>query len=164
MGVILGFGLGELSRIIRGWYHCRRLKKALFDELVVNYHLIDQKKGNLSQIIDALENKQILRGESVHAATTIYDSCISEIIGSLQPIYRDNLHIIYERLKMNDTLLDHFYSGVTRDIQQQILRDPWLAYKKQLTDMSNSYAIVQSLIKDVVAKSPQDVMYRHSKK
>ncbi|MDO9230051.1 MAG: hypothetical protein Q7U03_10855 [Syntrophales bacterium] len=164
MGVILGFGLGELSRIIREWKRRRKLKKALLDELKMNDHLINQKKDNLGQIIEALKNKHILRAESVHAATTVYDTFFPEIIECLEPLYRDNIHIIYGHLKVNDSLMDGFYSSIVRDIQQGILKDPWKSYRNQIEDMTNSYSTAQSLIKAYLANKPQDVLYRHSER
>ena len=164
IGIVLGFSLGELSRIIRGWNRRRKLKKALLDELQMNDHLITQKKDNLSQIIKALNNNQILRAESVHAATTVYDSFFPEIIECLKPIFRDNIHIIYGYLKVNDSLMDQFYSSIVRDIQQGIIKDPWKSYRDQLEDMANSYSTAQSLIKDYLAHKPQDVLYRHGER
>mgnify|MGYP001128390731 CR=1 FL=1 len=164
IGIVLGFSLGELSRIIRGWNRRQKLKKALLDELQMNNHLITQKKDNLSQITKALNNKQILRAESVHVATAVYDSFFPEIIECLKPIFRDNIHIIYGYLKVNDSLMDQFYSSILRDIRQGIIQDPWKSYKNQLEDMTNSYSTAQNLINDCLANKPQDVLYRHSSK
>ena len=164
IGVILGFGLGELSRIIREWKRRRKLKRALFDEIETNNHLINQKKDNLRQIIEALDKKQVLRGESVHAATTIYDSYFPKIIDCLAPILRDNIHIIYGHLKVNDSFMDQYYSSITMDIQRGVLANPWASYKKQFTDICNSYILIQNLINDIIAQKPQDVFNRHNKK
>lgn len=50
IGIVLGFSLSELSRIIRGWNRRRKLKKALLDELQMNDHLTLRRKITLAKL------------------------------------------------------------------------------------------------------------------
>ena len=163
LGVLLGFGLGELSRIIREWRQRRRLKAALLDELDMNLHLIPQKEDNLQNMIKALRNKTLLPGKSVHSASTVFRTHIGEIGAHLEPIYRDNLHVIYEHLRVNDEFMDQFEQEFKRDRQLKIMENPWDAYVTFLSDLLDSLNVVKRLISALRSKNPTDVFNRHSK-
>lgn len=164
IGVALGFLLAEGSRWFREFNRRKRVKGALRDELDTNLHLIEQKKDTLRQMIQALEQRKILPGESVHSASIVYTAQISLLSEFLKPLERDSLHVVYERLRVADKMMDEFEYRIKKDLELKVMKNPWAAYKTQLTELSVSYDVVQSLIKDFIAKKPRDVFYRHDKK
>ena len=80
-----------------------------------------------------------------------------------EPIYRDNLHVIYEHLRVNDEFMDQFEQEFKRDRQLKIMENPWDAYVTFLSDLLDSLDVVKRLISALRSKNPTDVFYRHTK-
>lgn len=163
LGVVLGFGLGELTAVVKDIRSRRKIMRSLKDELQSNVFIIAQKQDIIDKMISALQNKQILEGQSLHAASLIYDVHLPLISNILTPIQRDNLHVIYESLKVIDKFLDEFEKNIKEDIDRQIMPDPWGAYQGKLGDLVDQYNKHSSLIADYLNNKPRDVFYRHTR-
>lgn len=162
IGVIIGYVLTELTRFIRTFKEKRNLRKALFDELEINYFLLEHKKDTLTNILNAIEKKEVLSGISVNAARAVYESHTSSIILLLEPIERDLIQNIYSRLEIIDTYLDNFENEIITAIKDNIANDPWAVYKSRSSDMKDNCEIIQEYIKSALDKVPLDIYERKS--
>lgn len=163
LGVVLGFCLGELTAVLKDIRSRRKIMRSLKDELQSNVSIIAQKQDIIDKMIGALQNKQILEGQSLHAASLIYDVHLPLISKLLTPIQRDNLHVIYESLKVIDKFLDEFEKNTKEDIDRQIMPDPWGTYQGKLGDLREKYNTLRSLIADYLNNKPRDVFCRHTR-
>ncbi len=133
---------------------------ALLDELRTNLSLIEQKKSILNQIIEHLKDNKLLPGSSAHAITTVYDSLLSIIYTSLDRTQRENLHVIYQHLKLNDAFLDAFERDFKADLKAGTLKHPWESiesYKSKCYEVHNDYTNVQGLIRAYLNGTPVKV-------
>ena len=93
LGVMLGYGLTEVTRVCREKRADIRLRRNLEDELRSNKFIIAQKQDVIRKMITALENKQVLPGRTTSSATIIYDTQIVGIARILGAKERDNVHL-----------------------------------------------------------------------
>jgi hypothetical protein len=157
IGVIVGAFVSVFIKWVGNILHRRRVKKALRNELERNLYTIIFKKDIIRQIIENLQIKKILSGNSVHSAKSVYIKYISLFSVYLKPIEMDNLHIIYEHLRHHDKFMDEFESRIKNDIESNRISDPWLKYEKDFKDINETYDLVQSLIKDYLENKPKDI-------
>ena len=157
VGVFVGFLLAEVARFLR--YRCRihKLRSILREELKNIPAQIEQKKDIIRQAIDQLKNRSVLPTSSVRVLQTGYIENISELYTHLSERERNCLHVIYERIRIADDLLDNFESKFLTIVQEGIITDPYQFYFARFSDTLKSYDIVQELIKSYLAGNPEDV-------
>jgi hypothetical protein len=109
VGVILGFGLGEGTRLIREKVRINQLKKLIRDELLSMRYQIPQKRQVLDDMTAALNKHEILPGDSVSIISTGYRQHISELYEHLSLKQRNCLHVIYQRLEISENLMNGFF-------------------------------------------------------
>jgi hypothetical protein len=86
-----------------------------------------------------------------------YEHNISELYPYLNKRERNCLHVIYERLKINDEMMDSFEVNILNAIQEKVMADPWDVFKGRLRDVSDSYGVAQELINSFLKGKPIDV-------
>ena len=164
IGVALGFSLGEGSRCVRKRLHIRKLKGAVRTELKAILAQIDDKEDILGQAIKALEKMGILPMAAVRFITTGYGSYIEDLYEHYSDIDRNCLHVIYERLRLADSLTESFFEDFQRAIKDKVLDDPWKAYIAHLGELAESYKVVRNLISSFLAGNAEDVFHITEKK
>jgi hypothetical protein len=160
LGILLGYALTEGTRFVRSVLERRKLRKALFDELEINYYQLEHKKNTVDNILADLKKKRILPGSSVPAASAIYETNLASVIRLLKPIERDVVQNIYARLRIIDTFLDEFEHKLIAALKDKIASNPWLAYETMLNDLRETCEATQELIKSLSDKKPIDIYGR----
>jgi hypothetical protein len=164
IGVALGFSLGEGSRWVRKRLRIRKLKGAVRTELKVILAQIEDKEDILKQAIKALEEKRVLPMAAVRFITTGYGSYIEDLYEHYSDVDRNCLHVIYERLRISDSLTESFFEEFQRAIKDKILDEPWKAYIAHLGELAESYKVVRSLISSFLVGKAEDVFHITGKK
>ncbi|RUS44986.1 hypothetical protein [Cohnella sp. AR92] len=158
VGVILGFSLGEISRIIRESRRKRKLKSVLFSELQSLISLIKQKSDHIQLIIDSLSKKVITPGQTVGILEIGYKNNITDLYNHLTVKERNCLHIIYERLRITNNEINQFESSIKSDIKEKAFEDPYRIYRVRFEKLKESNELVLKLIDSMLSKNPIDVM------
>lgn len=159
VGVVVGFSLGEGSRWIREKLRIRRLKGAVRNELEAILAQIPDKEDILKQAIKAIENKTVLPMAAVRFVTTAYSSYIEDLYEHYSNVDRNCLHVIYERLRVSDSLTESFFEDFLKAIKDKVIADPWEAYAAHLGEVTESYKVVRSLISSFLAGKSEDVFH-----
>lgn len=159
IGVALGFALGEGSRCVRERIRIRRLKSAVRAELQAILAQIPDKEDILRQATKALEKKAVLPMVAVRFATNAYGSSIDDLYEHYSDVDRNCLHVIYERLRVADSLTDSFFEDFLRAIKDKVIDDPWKAYIDHLAEVAESYKVVRSLINSFLGGKAEDVFH-----
>ncbi len=118
---------------------------------------LPQKADILRQAIAKLRNKQVLPMVSVHAITTGYSGALSDLYPRLSLVERNCLHVIYERLRVADEVMDSFDKDIVAALRDKVVGDPWTAYADRLEDILCSLDIVEQLTKSYLSGKPVDV-------
>src|SRR4029077_17526173 len=129
VGVMLGFVLGEGSRLVRHWFRIARLKRLVRDELVSLRMQIPQKRDIVGNMITSLDQRKVLPGISVSAVSTGYRHHISELYEHLSIIKRNCLHVIHEPLRLSDQIVNRFVDDFQAASRDKVLADPFAAFK-----------------------------------
>ncbi len=156
-GVILGFALGEGSRLLRHWLRIGKLKKLVRDELISIRKQIPQKREILWKMITALEKHQLLSGVSVAIINTGYHQHISELYEHLSVNQRNCLHVIHERLRVADDVMNRFMDDFQAASRDKVIENPSTAFNALLSDIEASYQTVEALIDSYLNNKPIDV-------
>ena len=159
IGVVLGFALGEGSRLIRERLRIRRLKGAIRSELQAILAQIPDKEDMLRQAINALENRTVLPMAAVRFATTAYGSSIGDLYEHYSDLDRNCLHVIYERLRVSDSRTESFFEDFLKSIKDKVIDDPWKAYVTHLVEIDESFKVVKRLIDSFLTGKADDVFH-----
>ncbi|HDL01749.1 MAG TPA: hypothetical protein ENH23_05910 [candidate division Zixibacteria bacterium] len=119
VGVILGVALGEGIRWVR---HCQRictLKKIVCEELRSIKNQLIQKKDIINQAIDHLQKKALMSTMSVRLLGRGYQENIGELYIHLSDLERNCLHVIFERLRIADDLLDSLENNFMTAVKEK---------------------------------------------
>src|SRR5262249_18575352 len=157
VGVVLGFALGEGSRLVRGWFRIARLKKLVRDELLSIRMQIPQKREIVGNIIASLDQRKLLPGISVSAVNTGYRHHISEVYEHLSLIQRNCLHVIHEHLRLSDEIVNRFFDDFQAVTRNKVVDDPFRAFKSMLSEIDGSYQKAETLITSYLSNKPIDV-------
>ena len=164
IGVALGFVLGEGSRWLRERLRIRRLKMSIRLELQTIIAQIPDKEDILRQAINALERKNVLPMVAVRFTTTAYASSIDDLYEHYSHLDRNALHVIYERLRVADSLTESFFENFLRAIKDKVIEDPWKAYAAHLAEVVESHKVVRKLIDSFLDGKAEDVFHIAQKK
>jgi hypothetical protein len=156
-GVALGFLLGEGSRYIRYKLDIHRNRKIIRSELQSVLAQIPLKRDILQQAIAHMENKQIMRTQSVHMVAVGYYSVLEDLYPHLTPMNRNCLHVIFEHLRVAEEVLDKFEESFTSAVKDNIIDDPWKAFSYRLKEIMDTFNTVESLIQSYLSNKSIDV-------
>jgi hypothetical protein len=141
-----------------------RLKRIVKEELKSILSQIPLKKDIVNQIISSLEKQRILSGLSVKIVNTGYNRHIEELYEHLTVLQRNCLHVIHEHLAVADKILFSFEQDFLSAKREQIIDNPFDAYKGRFRDILNSYSVVEKLIKGYLKGKPEDVFFVEEEK
>jgi hypothetical protein len=164
IGIALAFVLTEIGKYFHSALNRRSLRKSLFDELEINYHLLNSKKEIINKMASDVKNKRIRPGISVPTASAIYDNNTAAIIQLLKPIERDVIQNIYARMRILDNFLFGFESNLVSSLKDKISTNPWQAYAGMLSDHLENCDVIQRLIDSLRNKEPIDIYKRKALK
>lgn len=156
-GVALGFLLGEGSRYLRYRLEIYRNKKIIRSELQSVLAQIPLKRDILQQAITHMDNKQVMRTQSVHMVAVGYYSVLEDLYPHLVPMHRNCLHVIFEHLRVAEEILDGFEESFTSAVKDNIVDDPWKVFSTRLKEIIDTYSSVESLIHSYLSNKPIDV-------
>ena len=159
IGMVVGFGLGEVSRWIHGLLRTRKLKALIEDELEAIKYQIRDKRDIIKQILNALANSQILGGSSVKFLDAGYRTYFFEINEHLTLLQRNCIHVIYERLNNIDGVLFAFEDEFRSASKDPVVSDAYEKAIANLTDCKDSLNVIRKLIDSYLDGSPIDVFY-----
>jgi len=157
VGVIIGYALNEISRLIRNVIKKRKIKKVINEELNSINFQIDQKIDILNQAISALKNGDYIPTESVPTISIGYDTNINDIYTELDPKLRNCLHVIYSRLKIAEDIMRKFEEHFLSSIQNKTIKNPYAMSIDRMEELIKSYNVVEELIKSYRNNRPIDV-------
>ena len=164
IGVALGFVLAEGSRWLREKLRIRRLTGSIRVELQTILSQIPDKEDILRQAVNALERKTVLPMAAVRFTTTAYTSSINDLYEHYSQLERNALHVIYERLRVADSLTESFFESFLRAVKDKVIEDPWKEYAAHLAEVLESHKIVGSLIESLLCGKVEDVFHIGEKK
>lgn len=156
-GVILGFLLGEGSRYARHRWEIKRNKQIIRTELQAVLSQLPSKRDILRQAIAHLKTHRFMPTASVHAVMTGYQSVLTDVYAHLSAHERNCLHIIYERLRVADELMDGLEDNFLRTVKDEIVDDPWSVFAGRVEELLESYDVVEQLARSYLAGKPIDV-------
>ncbi len=157
VGVVIGFLLGEGSRLARYFWQIHRNKQLVQAELKAVLAQIPQKRDILDQAIAAMRKGHLLPTKSVRAVATGYQTVLEELYPHLSDIERNCLHVIYERLRVADEFMDAFEENLTRAIREKIFPDPWAVHIGKVDELLQSYTVIEELARSYLRGAPVDV-------
>ncbi|MDD2901412.1 MAG: hypothetical protein PHU44_03165 [Syntrophales bacterium] len=161
IGTVLGVIIGFFCNVAHTYYLKRmrtcELKKALKDECISLKNQLPMLIDIFEQCIQKLSQGKILPGPAVHSLSTVYRSSISEIYPYLSLKERNLLHVVYERLRVGDEILENYVSILSRELQEGLINDPIQGWIIRMKDQIDSYRIVDNLLKSYINKNPIDV-------
>ena len=162
VGVLLGFFLGEGNRLIREECRIHKLKKVLKSELRSIRSQIESKEDILLQAIQECKTRRILPTISVRTVRTGYDAHIDDLYIAYSGLERNCLHVIYERLRICDELMDAYDKNFQESLERGIVKEPWDVVINQLEELLQSYDVIDRLIQSFLEGAPKDVFPRMS--
>lgn len=122
LGVIIGFGLAELSAMIKKHNERKDCKNALMDEVRFNQEQTKNKISILDQAIDALKHKKFLSTQCATYSTIEFDNLYHVAIPVLQPLEKDNFRHLNSFYKKIDSILSVFDQEFKSDIDNSEIR------------------------------------------
>jgi len=157
IGVIVGFLLGEGSRLTRRYWQIHRNKQLVKVELKAILAQLPYKKDILNQAITSMRGGRLLPMIRVRVLAIGYQSVHEELYPHLSDVQRHCLHVIYERLRVADQFMDSFEDNFTKAIREKMFPDPWAVYIGKTEEILESYKVVEELAKSYLSCKPIDV-------
>lgn len=157
IGVALGFFLNVVYSYILKRIRVYQLNKALHEECRSLLTQIPQLVDIFKKCIDNLDQGRILPGPAVRSLSIVYRSTISEIYPYLSLKNRNLLHVVYERLRVGDDILENYVSILSRELQEKLLEDPIQGWIIRMKDQLESYKTTTVLLKSYLRGEPIDV-------
>jgi hypothetical protein len=156
-GVVIGYALNEISRVIRDAFKRKNIKNVIVEELISIKYQIDQKIDILNQAISALKNGDYLATESVPIITIGYETNINNIYSELNVRERNCLHVIYSRLKIAEDIMRKFEVDFLTNVTNKTIKNPFAMSIDRMEELIESYNVVKELIDSYQNDKPIDV-------
>ena len=163
LGVVIGFLLSQFGTSWREFLKGKEAKRLIADELNANIGVIAQKRQIVNKIINSLDQKRILPGESVSFMTKSYEFNVHAAYPYLSSLQRDSLHVIYERVNQADSFLSRFESEILKHLDLKLVGDPYEMFSHRMNDILESMKVIEDLSKKYLSGNPVDVYYRFQK-
>jgi len=160
IGVILGFFLSQLATTWRERRKAKRAVKLIMEELRANLAVLPQRRDVVSKVKIELDRKKVRPGQGVPFLTRSYDYNIHLAYPVLSPIERDNLHVVYERLKFVDSFLSSFEADLMKHLERKLVDNPYALYSIRMEEILENFRVVEDLISKHLKGEPVDVFYR----
>jgi hypothetical protein len=157
IGVAIGFALGEGSRYGRYRWEIERNRKIVRAELESVLAQLPQKRDILQQAIEHLKEKRFMPTQSVRVVATGYYSVLDALYPHLKPTSRNCLHVIFERLRVADEIMDEFEESFVRAVKDKIIPDPYTTFSERLEELLQSYSVVEQLARSYLDGKPTNV-------
>ena len=157
IGAVVGFSLGEGSRLFRGWWSIRKNKNVIAAELQSILYQISDKLDILNQELEHLKSKRVMPMLGVRSVMIGYQSIVQDLYPHLSVLERNCLHVIYERLRVADEFMESFESDISTAIREKVIEDPCNVFAGKIEDMIASYSTVKDLTTSYLAGTPIDV-------
>ena len=164
IGVVVGFALNEVSTIIRQIKKSVKAKDTLWDELHSIQFQLNLKVDIANQVQSAISQGGMMSGQSVPFPSTAFMSCFPLIIGTLNPIERDNIRHIYSTLAVLDDFMDRIEDSFKADTAGNVVVDAKHIYIGKLGDVVDKYEATRSLIESLLSGNPTDIYDRSKEK
>jgi hypothetical protein len=110
-------------------------------------------------MISSLSRGNVLPGLSVSALTTGYEQNISELYSHLSAKERSCLHVIYERLRVADDVASNVEERLLKLRNDPGVTNPFKVCSNALSEMLESYDVVEDLIRSYLSGKPTDVFH-----
>lgn len=156
-GAVVGFLLLAGYEIVKDKQSNKRKKDAIRSELNTNLGLISQKIDHLKNLKESLKKEKILPGQNVHCTTYLYDIYIGDIGGQLSKDERENLHVIYESMKVIDKFLDDVFIQFINLRMSEQLSEPFGAYIEMCNGLIKRCNLIQDMIKECLSDNPRKI-------
>jgi hypothetical protein len=125
---------------------------------------LPQKRDILQQAINHIKEKRFMPTLSVRVVATGYYSVLDTLYPHLKPIERNCLHVIFERLRVADEIMDQFEESFVRAVKDKIVPDPCVTFSERLEELLQSYSVVEQLARSYLNGKPIDVFQVESTK
>ena len=160
IGVLLGFFLGEGYRLMLERYNIRKMKEVLQSELRSIKAQIKSKEDILLQAIQKFQTRHVLPTISVRTVRTGYDAYLGSLYLTYSERERNCLHVIYERLRISDEIMDSFDKDFQESLKSGLVEQPWDVAVSQLEELLRAYDVIDRLIQSFLDGTPEDVFTR----
>jgi xanthosine utilization system XapX-like protein len=157
IGAIVGFLLGEGSRLVRHYWQIHRNKQLVKAALKAILAQLPDKKDILNKAIISMRGGRLLPMVSVRVLAIGYQSVLEELYPHLSDLQQHCLHVIYERLRVADQFMDSFEDNFTKAIREKTFPDPFAVYIGKTEEMLESYKVVEDLAQSYLSCKPIDV-------
>ncbi len=157
IGVAIGFALGEGSRYIRYCWEIARNRKIVRAELQSVLAQLPQKCDILQQAIKHMKENRFMPIRSVRVVATGYYSVLDALYPHLKATERNCLHVIFERLRVADEIMDQFEESFIHAVKDKIVPDPCVTFTERLEELLQSYSVVERLARSYLDGTPIDV-------
>ena len=141
-------------------YNIRKMKEVLQSELLSINAQIKSKEDILLQAIQSFQTRQVLPTISVRTVRTGYDAFIGTLYLTYSEQERNCLHVIYERLRISDEIMDSFDKNFKETLKSGLVEQPWDVAVGQLEELLQSYDVIDGLIQSILDGTPKDVFPR----
>ena len=157
IGAVVGFSLGEGSRLFRGWWNVRKNRNVIEAELQSILCQISDKLDILKQELEHLKSKRVMPMLGVRSVMIGYQSIVQDLYPNLSVLERNCLHVIYERLRVADEFMERFESDISTAIREKVIEDPYNVFAGKIEDLIDSYQTVKDITTSYLVGTPVDV-------
>lgn len=162
IGVLLGFLLGEGNRLVQEKCRIRKQKKVLEAELRSMRDQIESKEDILLRAIQACKAGRVLPMISVRTVRTGFDAYLNDLYIEYSELERNCLHVIYERVRICDEIMDSFEKDFQESLTSEIVKQPFDVAVSKLEELLQSYDVVDGLIQSFLDGTPEVVFARQN--
>ena len=162
LGIVIGFGLAELSAIIKKCKERKDCKNALIDEVRFNQEQTKNKISILDQIINTLQKGQFLSTQCATYSTIEFDNLYHIAIPVLSTLEKDNFRHLNSFYKKIDSILGSFDQEFKSDIdncetRQNTMDSIYKSAAVKLKDIRDSLASNLELTNELLNGSPKPI-------
>jgi len=162
LGVIIGFGLAELSAIIKKHNERKDCKNALIDEVRFNQEQTKNKISILDQTIHDLKQKKLISTQCATYSTIEFDNLYHIAIPVLHPLEKDNFRHLNSFYKKIDSILGAFDQEFKNDIdnfemRQNTIDSIYESAAVKLGDIRDSLTMNLELTKSLLNGTPNPI-------
>lgn len=148
IGAFIAFILPAATKIVLHYINIKKTKNIICDELDAIKRQIPQKQVIIMQIISGYKMGHSLSGLSVRMMTSGYNKNILNIYNSYTRTERECLHVIYERIRISDDVLDSIENDYLKIKRENIIQNPEEMVIKRLEALNSSFELITKLISD----------------
>ena len=94
---------------------------------------------------------------SVRSVRTGYDVYLDDLYKIYTELERNCLHVIYERSRISDEIMDSFEKDFQESLKLGIIKEPWDTAIGKLEELLQSYDVIDGLIQSFLDGTPTDV-------